>query len=176
MGNGNDSDILLTDTGSRIGIIYVPTVQSTTKGELHFIINGVDRGPVSTDIPLNRAPLFVVIDVYGTTKQIRIIQLEGSKYLHLVSLNRLMVLLFLRSPLTPECLPQRHLGALFDGRNCPTAASWEHQEIPAAPRLVFRLRERKLVGGNVHERGSWYVYIYFVSLQHSAIEVPRDVH
>ncbi|KAH8327330.1 hypothetical protein KR074_010202, partial [Drosophila pseudoananassae] len=77
MGNGNDSDILLTDTGSRIGIIYVPTVQSTTKGELHFIINGVDRGPVSKDIPLNRAPLFVVIDVYGTTKQIRIIQLEG---------------------------------------------------------------------------------------------------
>lgn len=79
MGNGNDSDILLTDKGSRIGIIYVPTVQSDSKGELHFIINGVDRGPVSRDIPLNRAPLFVVIDVYGTTKQIRIIQLEGSK-------------------------------------------------------------------------------------------------
>ncbi|XP_037715630.1 neuralized-like protein 2 [Drosophila subpulchrella] len=77
MGNGNDSDILLTDRGSRIGIIYVPTVQSASKGELHFIINGVDRGPVSRDIPLNRAPLFVVIDVYGTTKQIRIIQLEG---------------------------------------------------------------------------------------------------
>jgi len=80
MGNGNDSDILLTDRGSRIGIIYVPTVQSASKGELHFIINGVDRGPVSRDIPLNRAPLFVVIDVYGTTKQIRIIQLEGSKW------------------------------------------------------------------------------------------------
>ncbi|XP_017070238.2 neuralized-like protein 2 [Drosophila eugracilis] len=76
-GNGNDSDILLTDRGSRIGIIYVPTVHSASKGELHFIINGVDRGPVSRDIPLNRAPLFVVIDVYGTTKQIRIIQLEG---------------------------------------------------------------------------------------------------
>ncbi|KAH8314482.1 neuralized-like protein 2 [Drosophila kikkawai] len=77
MGNGNDSDILLTDRGSRIGIIYVPTVQSASKGELHFIINGVDHGPVSRDIPLNRSPLFVVIDVYGTTKQIRIIQLEG---------------------------------------------------------------------------------------------------
>ncbi|KAH8400922.1 hypothetical protein KR009_001803, partial [Drosophila setifemur] len=77
MGNGNDSDILLTDTGSRIGIIYVPTINSEAKGELHFIINGVDHGPVSRDIPLNRAPLFVVIDVYGTTKQIRIIQLEG---------------------------------------------------------------------------------------------------
>ncbi|KAH8305170.1 hypothetical protein KR018_009141, partial [Drosophila ironensis] len=75
--NGNDSDILLTDKGSRIGIIYVPTANSDAKGELHFIINGVDHGPVSKDIPLNRAPLFVVIDVYGTTKQIRIIQLEG---------------------------------------------------------------------------------------------------
>ncbi|XP_068145484.1 neuralized-like protein 2 [Drosophila tropicalis] len=76
MDNGN-SDILLTDRGSRIGIIYVPTETDATKGELHFIINGVDKGPVSRDIPLNRSPLYVVIDVYGTTKQIRIIQLEG---------------------------------------------------------------------------------------------------
>ncbi|EDW36265.1 GL16772 [Drosophila persimilis] len=76
MGKGN-SDILLTDTGSRIGIIYVPTTNSPSRGELHFIINGVSRGPVAREIPLNMAPLFVVIDVYGTTKQIRIIQLDG---------------------------------------------------------------------------------------------------
>ncbi|XP_034476323.1 neuralized-like protein 2 [Drosophila innubila] len=76
MDNGN-SDILLTDRGSRIGIMYVPTENDASKAELHFIINGVDKGPVSRDIPLNRAPLYVVIDVYGTTKQIRIIQLEG---------------------------------------------------------------------------------------------------
>ncbi|KAM8711779.1 hypothetical protein ACLKA7_012310 [Drosophila subpalustris] len=76
MDNGN-SDILLTDRGSRIGIMYVPTENDDSKAELHFIINGVDKGPVSKDIPLNRAPLYVVIDVYGTTKQIRIIQLEG---------------------------------------------------------------------------------------------------
>ncbi|KAH8391003.1 hypothetical protein KR215_003377, partial [Drosophila sulfurigaster] len=76
MDNGN-SDILLTDRGSRIGIIYVPTENDASKAELHFIINGVDKGPVSKDIPLNMAPLYVVIDVYGTTKQIRIIQLEG---------------------------------------------------------------------------------------------------
>lgn len=78
MDNGN-SDILLTDRGSRIGIMYVPTETDASQGELHFIINGVDRGPVTKDIPLNRSPLYVVIDVYGTTKQIRIIQLEGSK-------------------------------------------------------------------------------------------------
>ncbi|XP_033252800.1 neuralized-like protein 2 [Drosophila miranda] len=76
MGKGN-SDILLTDTGSRIGIIYVPTTNCPSRGELHFIINGVSRGPVAREIPLNMAPLFVVIDVYGTTKQIRIIQLDG---------------------------------------------------------------------------------------------------
>ncbi|XP_034652807.1 neuralized-like protein 2 [Drosophila subobscura] len=76
MGKGN-SDILLTDRGSRIGIIYVPSSNSPSRGELHFIINGVSRGPVAREIPLNMAPLFVVIDVYGTTKQIRIIQLEG---------------------------------------------------------------------------------------------------
>lgn len=76
--NGN-SDILLTDRGSRIGIMYVPTETDASKGELHFIINGVDKGPVSKDIPLDRAPLYVVIDVYGTTKQIRIIQLKGSE-------------------------------------------------------------------------------------------------
>ncbi|ALC40889.1 CG3894, partial [Drosophila busckii] len=76
MDNGN-SDILLTDRGSRIGIIYVPTEYDASLAELHFIINGVDRGPVSRNIPLNKAPLYVVIDVYGTTKQIRIIQLEG---------------------------------------------------------------------------------------------------
>ncbi|EDW60053.1 neuralized-like protein 2 [Drosophila virilis] len=76
MDNGN-SDILLTDRGSRIGIMYVPTETDASQGELHFIINGVDRGPVTKDIPLNRSPLYVVIDVYGTTKQIRIIQLEG---------------------------------------------------------------------------------------------------
>ncbi|XP_037817712.1 neuralized-like protein 2 [Lucilia sericata] len=69
--------ILLTDKGSRIGVVFVPTEYDETKGEMHFIINGVDQGPCTKDIPLDKAPLHVVIDVYGTTKQIRIIQLYG---------------------------------------------------------------------------------------------------
>lgn len=71
--------ILLTDKGSRIGVVFVPTEYDDSKGEMHFIINGVDQGPCTKEIPLDNAPLHVVIDVYGTTKQIRIIQLYGSK-------------------------------------------------------------------------------------------------
>lgn len=76
----NNSGILLTDEGSRIGVVFVPTDADKTMAEMHFIINGVDQGPSTKQIPLGRAPLYVVIDVYGTTKQIRIVQLYGSKY------------------------------------------------------------------------------------------------
>ncbi|XP_067631400.1 neuralized-like protein 2 [Eurosta solidaginis] len=79
LGNGCDSNsgILLTDKGSRIGVVYVPTETDKDKGEMHFIINGVDQGPCTKEIPMDKSPLHVVIDVYGTTKQIRIIQLYG---------------------------------------------------------------------------------------------------
>lgn len=81
--------ILLTDKGSRIGVVFIPTENDKTKGEMHFIINGVDQGPCTKDIPLDKAPpLHVVIDVYGTTKQIRIIQLYGSKYTKISHDNR----------------------------------------------------------------------------------------
>lgn len=77
--NHSSSDIVLTDRGSRIGVMLVPTEADKTKGAMHFIINGIDQGPCTTEIPLGRAPLHVVIDVYGSTKRIRIIQLYGSK-------------------------------------------------------------------------------------------------
>lgn len=73
-------NIFFYDSGSRIGVVYVPTERDKTKGEMHFIINGVDQGPCTKDIPIGREPLHVVIDVYGTTKQIRLIQLYGSKF------------------------------------------------------------------------------------------------
>lgn len=78
--DGGDSGILLTDKGSRIGVVFVPTENDSEKAEMHFIINGVDQGPCTKEIPLDKSPLHVVIDVYGTTKQIRIIQLYGSKF------------------------------------------------------------------------------------------------
>lgn len=73
-------DILPTDVGSRIGVVYVPGGRGKSDvAEMHFIINGEDQGPCSRDIPLKEGPLYAVVDVYGTTKQVRIIQLYGGK-------------------------------------------------------------------------------------------------
>ncbi|XP_011495935.1 PREDICTED: neuralized-like protein 2 [Ceratosolen solmsi marchali] len=74
---GSSHNILPTDTGSRIGVMYVPQAGSD-KAEMHFIINGEDQGVFGRDIPYKAGPLHVVVDVYGTTKQVRIIQLYGA--------------------------------------------------------------------------------------------------
>ena len=74
-------EILPTDAGSRIGVVYL------IKGpwaELHFIINGEDQGPCAKNIEYLNAPLYVIVDIYGTTKQVRIIQLFGGRCLHLI--------------------------------------------------------------------------------------------
>lgn len=72
-------DILPTDVGSRIGVVYVPSSNhgEGDYAEMHFIINGEDQGPCTKDIPYKEGPLHAVIDVYGTTKQVRIVQLYG---------------------------------------------------------------------------------------------------
>lgn len=68
-----------TETGSRIGVMYVPQ-RGTDLAEMHFIINGVDQGVCGKDIPYKEKPIHAVVDVYGTTKQVRIIQLyAGTK-------------------------------------------------------------------------------------------------
>lgn len=71
--------ILPTDKGSRIGVMYVPIDDNWAS--MHFIINGEDQGACVNDIPYRAAPLHVVVDVYGTTKQVRIIQLYGGEKL-----------------------------------------------------------------------------------------------
>lgn len=73
----NSRDILPTDTGSRIGVVYVPTDEK--EADMHYIINGEDLGACVKHIPYNDAPLHVVVDVYGTTKKVRIIQLYGGE-------------------------------------------------------------------------------------------------
>lgn len=75
---GSSQNILPTDTGSRIGVMYIPQIGSD-KAEMHFIINGEDQGPCAKDIPYRAGPLHAVVDVYGTTKQVRIIQLYGGE-------------------------------------------------------------------------------------------------
>lgn len=76
--------ILPTDAGSRIGIMYVPQAGSD-KAEMHFIINGEDQGVCEKDIPYKAGPLRAVVDVYGTTKQVRIVQLYGGMLLFLLT-------------------------------------------------------------------------------------------
>ena len=71
-GREGEGDILPTDVGSRIGVVYVIR---NNRAELHFLINGEDQGPCAKDIPCDGRDLYVVVDVYGTTKQVRIIQL-----------------------------------------------------------------------------------------------------
>ncbi|KAJ8914815.1 hypothetical protein NQ315_014561 [Exocentrus adspersus] len=69
----SSADILPTDMGSRIGVMYVPTDEE--QADMHYIINGEDQGACVKHIPFTKAPLHVVVDVYGTTKKVRIIQL-----------------------------------------------------------------------------------------------------
>ena len=73
-------EILPTDSGSRIGVVYLV---KNNKAEMHFIINGEDQGPCAKNIDYTCAPLYVILDIYGTTKQVRIIQLCGGKYRYL---------------------------------------------------------------------------------------------
>jgi len=75
---------LPTDAGSRIGIMYVPQAGCPDKAEMHFIINGEDQGVCGKDIPYKAGPLRAVVDVYGTTKQVRIVQLYGGEYLSFI--------------------------------------------------------------------------------------------
>ncbi|XP_055374424.1 neuralized-like protein 2 isoform X2 [Condylostylus longicornis] len=75
--DGNGADILLTDKGSRIGVVFVPTPHQNDLAEMHFIINGEDQGPCTMDIPYKNGALHAVVDVYGTTKQVKIIQIYG---------------------------------------------------------------------------------------------------
>uniref|UniRef100_A0A0A9W379 Neuralized-like protein 2 n=2 Tax=Lygus hesperus TaxID=30085 RepID=A0A0A9W379_LYGHE len=72
---GSSEEILPTDVGSRIGVVYLP--RKRDMAEMHFIVNGQDQGPCSTSIPYQEGPLYAVVDVYGTTKQVRVVQLYG---------------------------------------------------------------------------------------------------
>lgn len=73
-------NMLPSDTGSRIGMMYVQNPNDVNKAEMHFIVNGQDHGACARDIPYIERDLFAVIDVYGTTKQVKIIQVYESKF------------------------------------------------------------------------------------------------
>lgn len=105
--DGSSQCILPTDVGSRIGIMYVPQAGCPDKAEMHFIINGEDQGVCGKDIPYKAGPLRAVVDVYGTTKQVRIVQLYGGKYLcylvFFVLISILFLYVFIVSTLQSAC-------------------------------------------------------------------------
>jgi len=45
--------------------------------ELHFVVNGVDQGVFESDIPYSTEPLYVVVDVYGCTKKVCVVQVRS---------------------------------------------------------------------------------------------------
>lgn len=62
---------LPTDVGSRLGVFY--RITEGGLGEMHLVMNGEDKGPVVVDLPLHTGKMYAVVDIYGTTKQVRII-------------------------------------------------------------------------------------------------------
>ncbi|XP_076470783.1 neuralized-like protein 2 [Babylonia areolata] len=82
--------ILPTDVGSRIGIMFKVT---NDVARMHFIFNGEDQGPSEEAIPYRNGPLFAVVDVYGTTKQVRIVQLYGVTTLQNACRDRILQLI-----------------------------------------------------------------------------------
>lgn len=57
--------------------MYVVSADDKSLAEMHFIINGEDQGACTRDIPYDTRPLHAVVDVYGTTKEVKIVQLYG---------------------------------------------------------------------------------------------------
>ncbi|XP_003230346.2 neuralized-like protein 2 [Anolis carolinensis] len=58
---------------SRIGVLYTPRPDGTA--DMHIVINGEDMGPSARGLPASR-PLYAVVDVFASTKSVRIIQVE----------------------------------------------------------------------------------------------------
>ncbi|NXU48396.1 NEUL2 protein, partial [Turnix velox] len=58
---------------SRIGVLYAPQPDGTA--DMHILINGEDMGPSARGLPLTR-PLYAVVDVFASTKSVRVIPVE----------------------------------------------------------------------------------------------------
>lgn len=58
---------------SRIGVLYVP--KGKDMAEMHIVINGEDMGASAKGIPTGQ-PLYAVVDIFASTKCVRIVQVE----------------------------------------------------------------------------------------------------
>lgn len=78
---GDDDEIGPADVGSRVGIVYLPCGDNAAL--MHFIINGEIVLPVPGTIPYKDGPIRAVLDLYGDTKRVRIVQVyDGKKSFH----------------------------------------------------------------------------------------------
>lgn len=75
--NSSSGYVLPTDVGSQVGVMYRVNPE-TGLADMHFILNGMDRGIKAASIPYKDSPLFAVVDVYGTTKKLRIVSESSS--------------------------------------------------------------------------------------------------
>ena len=107
--------ILATDVGSRIGVMFCPD-ETGVFARMHLIINGEDQGPSEELIPLScdSPPIYAVVDVYGTTKQIRLIELY--KVSSLQNVCRDLILQRTPQRLLPSLpLPQKVIQFICEG-------------------------------------------------------------
>lgn len=103
---------------SRIGVLFAPQPDGTA--DMHMVINGEDMGPSARGLPGSR-PLYAVIDLFASTKSVRIIQVEyGCRYCPACPGNPL-----LHSPPAPKLRPRAQLnqptgvaGWLEGGKAC----------------------------------------------------------
>ncbi|KAM4623151.1 neuralized-like protein 2 [Discoglossus pictus] len=72
---------------SRIGVLFEPQADGTR--HMHIIINGEDMGASAREIP-DTLPLYAVVDVFASTKTVRVIQLEYG-FPSLQTLSRLVI-------------------------------------------------------------------------------------
>lgn len=76
--NMNSQSMLSTDVGCRIGIFYHAVGDLAL---MHVVLNGKDCGHYTVGIPYKRSKLYAVVDVYGKTREVRIIQINSGRFL-----------------------------------------------------------------------------------------------
>ena len=114
---------LSTDRGSRVGVYYVSQPDTPLQGDMHIIVNGVDSGPQARNIPLDgETPLWAVVDVYGTTKEVCIVQLYGLPSLRVAS-ERAVLRNCLRADLCRLPLPEKMKSQLWRRATAGRSAS-----------------------------------------------------
>ncbi|XP_007451698.1 PREDICTED: neuralized-like protein 2 isoform X1 [Lipotes vexillifer] len=58
---------------SRLGVLFCPRPDGTA--DMHIVINGEDMGPSARGLPAAQ-PLYAVVDVFASTKSVRLVQVE----------------------------------------------------------------------------------------------------